>query len=250
MKDKRKYLYVLLCENHNYYIGQTNDLTRRYRQHREQGNKGSVWTSNHKPVKIVQYWKIEDYSQEDAINFENKLTLEYINKYGWQKVRGGIYIFFDENHHFGLLNTYNDIIDGQFIPKATEEKIQNFIKIKKKVLKFRPIKNQPYIYVLKSKCDKIYIPRSSKVLKDIRRHLYTKKAKWTTAYPPIDLLELIEDSDKGNGEPCPHQNEVVFKYMELYGWKNVRGGNFVINDNEVIKNNLKKKNSVLLKNYI
>lgn len=247
MKDKRKYLYVLLCENENFYIGQTNDLVRRFRQHKEQGKEGSVWTSNHKPIKIVQYWKIADYSQDDAINFENKLTLEYINEYGWQKVRGGMYIYFNEDHHLRLLKKYNDIVDDKFIPKTTYEKIQNFVKIKFKISKCNPEKKQAYIYVLKLKNNKIYISRSSNVTKDIKRHFYTSKTKWTTKYPPIDLLELIEDSDKGLGHSRPHQNEIVFKYMALYGWKNVRGGDFVITNNIVIRKNLEKKNPELLK---
>ena len=75
MKKNRKYVYVIECENQCFYIGQTNDLVRRFQQHKEQGEKGSVWTSNHKPIRIIEEWKIEDYSQEYALNFENKLTI-------------------------------------------------------------------------------------------------------------------------------------------------------------------------------
>lgn len=36
MKEKRKYLYVLLLEGEHYYIGQTDDLVRRFRQQSDQ----------------------------------------------------------------------------------------------------------------------------------------------------------------------------------------------------------------------
>ncbi|GAA4327174.1 hypothetical protein GCM10023115_25000 [Pontixanthobacter gangjinensis] len=249
MKPNRKYLYVLLCENEHYYIGQTNDLVKRFRQHKEQGDEGSVWTSNHKPIKIIQYWKIDQYSQEDAINFENRLTLEYINDYGYQKVRGGIYIFFDEEHHLGLLNSYNELVDGKFIPRKTEEQVQYFIKIRSKVLEYNLEQKKPYLYVLKLKNDKIYIGRSSTVLKSIRRHCYTNKSTWTSKFFPTDLLEIIEDQDKGNGHPRPFQNSIVYKYMRVYGWQNVRGGIYISNKENAIRKQLEKRKPVLLENY-
>ncbi len=185
MKKKRKYLYALECENECYYIGQTNDLIRRFRQHNDQGKDGSVLTSNHRPIRIVEEWNLEDFSQDDAINFENKLTIEYINKFGWKNVRGGIYIFLDEDHHWGLLNKYNYYQHGVFTPRATEEKIETFISIRRKLNQFSIKVGIPYAYVLKLKEDKFYIGRSSDLLKDIRKHLYTKKA-----HGHINILRL------------------------------------------------------------
>ena len=249
MKQNRKYLYVLLCENDHYYIGQTDDLVRRFRQHTEQGDEGSVWTSNHKPIKILQYWKIEHYSQEDAINFENRLTLEYINEYGYKKVRGGIYISFDENHHLGLLKRYNELINGKFISRKTEEKIKNYLAIKSKVLEHNLEDGKAYIYVLRLKENKIYIGRSFKVLKTLKRHCYTNKSTWTTKYVPVDLIEIIEDRDKGAGHSKPFQNSIVYKYMRIYGWKNVKGGIYITNNENAIKNQLEKRKPVVLENY-
>lgn len=246
MKEKRKYLYALECEDSCYYIGQTNDIVRRFRQHKEQGDEGSVWTSNHKPIRIVETWNLETYSQESAMNFENKLTIEYINKYGWDKVRGGIYIFFDGSHHFGLLNLYNNIVNGVFVPKATEEKIEAFMRIKQKALNFNIKKDIAYIYVLKLVENKVFVGRSSNLLKDLRRHLYSSMSKWTDLYSPIDLLEIQVDTDLGKNNPCTHRNKIVFKYMEIYGWANVRGGDYKIINSESINKLLIKKGPELL----
>lgn len=38
-------LYVLQLENGKYYVGKTNDITRRYNEHKE--GKGCEWTKIH-----------------------------------------------------------------------------------------------------------------------------------------------------------------------------------------------------------
>lgn len=246
MKSNRKYLYVLECEDDCYYVGQTNDLVNRFRQHKEQGDEGSVWTSNHKPIRIIEEWNIENYSNEDAINFEDKLTIEYINKFGWESVRGGKYIYFDPERHFNLLNKYNNLVDGIFVLKATESKIEHFLDIKDKINSLSLSDDKAYIYVLHLMNDRYYIGRSNKLLKEIRKHCYADHRKWTTLNSPIELVEVIEDTDLGVNHPCPHRNEVVFQYMRKYGWNNVRGGDFVLIDEENhYKLIAKKKPSIL-----
>lgn len=249
MKDNRKYLYVLECEDECYYIGQTDDLVRRFRQHKEQGNEGSVWTSNHKPIRIIHECNIEDYAQEDAINFENQLTIEYINKFGWKNVRGGKYIFTYEEHHYKLLLKYNDLIDGEFVPKATLENIEIFQSMKEKLSTFEIIPSSAYIFVLKLELNKFFVGRSSNLQKDIRKHIYSSHREWTTKYAPLELVDIIEDHDLGTNHPCKFRNSIVFNYMKHYGWKNVRGGDYVFIDNEKIFKLLKKKNPELLNDY-
>jgi putative endonuclease len=45
------YVYILECEDKSLYTGCTNDLKRRFEQHRE--GIGSKYTSSHKPIKIL-----------------------------------------------------------------------------------------------------------------------------------------------------------------------------------------------------
>ena len=52
------YLYVLLSEDHKYYVGITNDLERRLEQH---NNGFSDFTSKYRPWKLIYY---EAYTSE------------------------------------------------------------------------------------------------------------------------------------------------------------------------------------------
>lgn len=76
-------IYILLLEGNNYYIGKSENVDSRLESHFN--NNGSEWTKLHKPIKRLQL--ITNCSDFD----EDKYTLEYMNKYGIDKVRGGTY---------------------------------------------------------------------------------------------------------------------------------------------------------------
>ena len=77
-------IYVLHLEGGNYYIGKSDNVINRYQQHLN-GN-GSAWTRKHKPISLEK--TIENVSAFD----EDKITKEYMAKYGIDKVRGGSYV--------------------------------------------------------------------------------------------------------------------------------------------------------------
>ena len=76
-------LYVLQCAGGKYYVGKTNDVMRRFEEHKS--GKGSAWTSKYKPVKMLECRTIT--SDHD----ENNVTKDYMKKYGVENVRGGTY---------------------------------------------------------------------------------------------------------------------------------------------------------------
>jgi predicted GIY-YIG superfamily endonuclease len=78
---ERKYIYVIKQEGDRYYIGVTNNIEKRYNEHMI-GN-GSIWTKRYKPISIERS-EIKRYKYEEDI-----MTLEYMNKYGINNVRGG-----------------------------------------------------------------------------------------------------------------------------------------------------------------
>ena len=77
-------LYVLKLEDDCYYIGMSHNLNQRWSQHWS-GN-GAKWTRLHKPLEVVKiiYPAIE-------MGIENKVTLEFMEIYGKEKVKGGSY---------------------------------------------------------------------------------------------------------------------------------------------------------------
>ena len=69
--------YTLLLEDGHYYVGKTDHLKHRIRQH--QRGQGSKWTSLHKMVAV-------DSLQEG--DFEKETTLQLMKEYGTENVRG------------------------------------------------------------------------------------------------------------------------------------------------------------------
>jgi len=77
-------IYVLRLEGGNYYIGKSDNVIKRYQEH--VNGKGSAWTRIHKPVSLEKTLSNVSTFEED------KITKEYMAKYGIEKVRGGSYV--------------------------------------------------------------------------------------------------------------------------------------------------------------
>ena len=77
-------VYVLRLEGGRYYVGKSDNVMNRYQQHLK-GN-GSAWTRKYKPVSLEK--TIENVSSFE----EDKVTKEYMYKYGIDNVRGGSYV--------------------------------------------------------------------------------------------------------------------------------------------------------------
>lgn len=76
-------LYILQLEHGKWYVGKTNDVVKRYTEHKT--GKGSEWTKLYRPIKMFQTRAIT--SEDDETN----VTKEYMKKYGMDNVRGGPY---------------------------------------------------------------------------------------------------------------------------------------------------------------
>lgn len=105
--SKEKWIYILKCQNDKWYVGRTDDLGNRLRQHFD--GKGSEWTRLYKPIKMIE--KIE------GDNFdEDKYTLKYMDKYGIDNVRGASYvqIDLDENDKLSIQKRLRGVSDRCF----------------------------------------------------------------------------------------------------------------------------------------
>ena len=116
-------IYVLKCRLHKYYVGKTNkSINKRYKQHVK--GKGSAWTRKYKPVKLLKY------STGDSFD-EDKITLQYMKKYGIDNVRGGSFCQCkltknDEETIIKMINSSTDRCykcgeKGHFANKCSEE---------------------------------------------------------------------------------------------------------------------------------
>jgi len=77
-------IYVLKLEGENYYVGKSANVSERFQQHLS--GIGSAWTKRFRPIGIEVIH--ENLSPFD----EDRITKEYMAKYGIEKVRGGSYV--------------------------------------------------------------------------------------------------------------------------------------------------------------
>jgi len=77
-------IYILKLKENKYYIGKSDNVLNRFQQHIN-GN-GSSWTRKYNPISIEKI--IENVSSFE----EDKITKEYMSKYGIDNVRGGSYV--------------------------------------------------------------------------------------------------------------------------------------------------------------
>lgn len=75
------FIYSLKLTTNKYYIGKTDSPNFRLQDHFD--SSGSAWTKKYKPISIHQV--IPDMNDHD----EQRITQEYMNKYGIDNVRGG-----------------------------------------------------------------------------------------------------------------------------------------------------------------
>lgn len=104
---KNYYIYTIKCENDYYYVGQTTNPERRFKQH--QSGKASWFTRQHKPIEIIDSIPIGVMTQSKAMEWENKKTAQLIKQYGLHKVRGGAFIQKNHKYFINKLNQYQKI---------------------------------------------------------------------------------------------------------------------------------------------
>ena len=63
------YVYVILCENGNYYTGYTKNVEMRFRQHKR--GVGARYTKMNKPKKVVHVEKY--YTRREAVQREREI---------------------------------------------------------------------------------------------------------------------------------------------------------------------------------
>lgn len=77
-------IYILRLQGGKYYIGKSENPEKRFEEHKN--GHGSSWTKKYKPIEILKIIsKVSDFE-------EDKVTKEYMDKYGINNVRGGTYV--------------------------------------------------------------------------------------------------------------------------------------------------------------
>lgn len=78
------FIYILQLEKGKYYVGKTTNPNFRLNNHFN--NDGSEWTKKYKPIRLIELKPNCDNYDED------KITRQYMDKYGIHNVRGGSFV--------------------------------------------------------------------------------------------------------------------------------------------------------------
>jgi len=113
LDPKKDYIYVLKLIEERYYIGRSQNILQRIDQHFNGG--GSVYTKKYKPLKIVEI--VEEKTNED----ERNKTIEYAEKYTWEKVRGYVWCRVDYKNPWKLNNI---VMERKKIYHEIDEKVK------------------------------------------------------------------------------------------------------------------------------
>lgn len=106
--QKHYWLYVLKLEQSKYYVGITAKTPeKRYQEHKN-GYMAAQWTKNYKPIALFDKKDLGMKTLSEAEEYENKIVRTYMNKKGFNNVRGGDLSHNDEYHkRFGWYVTKN-----------------------------------------------------------------------------------------------------------------------------------------------
>ena len=88
---KPYWLYALKLEHNKYYVGFTGKQNpyNRVKEHIE--GEGAKWTQLHKPVEVLEIRDAGEMTLTQIKAYEQNLTWAYMQAYGTNKVRGGIF---------------------------------------------------------------------------------------------------------------------------------------------------------------
>jgi len=83
-------LYLLALADDKYYVCQTDDPNFRFSV--RLSGKGAKWTRLYRPLYMLLTRNLSVVSGAEAMLYENWMTLHYMERFGWENVRGGDFL--------------------------------------------------------------------------------------------------------------------------------------------------------------
>lgn len=100
--NQQYFVYTLLLANNNFYVGITNNPSRRVNEH--SSHVGAEWTKLFPPLQVVQVKPLPLGCTKQQLEFYETLeTLSVMRQVGWRRVRGGAFVRVNEVHTARML---------------------------------------------------------------------------------------------------------------------------------------------------
>lgn len=203
------YIYVLLLENGKYYVGQSNDIQRRLRNHFS-SSKSVPWTRLHKPIRIYKKYRTGTNNPIMALKQENAQTLECIITYGWRNVRGGDFTQVNDNEHLlGLI--LNSNLGNHVCPIRVADDIDVNAYDK-------------CVFTLRLEEDMYFVGTTRHLNLAILNELNGRGSEWTKRFKPVELIRAVSVNNDQEFERV-HFRELKTVFLEQ-NYAKVRGGVF------------------------
>lgn len=214
------YIYVLLLEGGRYYVGKSRWPDWRLWQHTH--GKGAQWTRLHPTVKRVYRYPFYVVTEYDEDRLEDRVTIETMERYGWQNVRGG---------------SWCEVSDGDTLKSLHRGGYFRDVKAAETVL--APLEVTRYVLRLADR--KYYVGCTRDLNRTLRTYVRGKGPRWLQEHPYARVV-------KSHALTCPggavdnrrDLDPVVIEYFRKYGWENVRGGTFSQADPDRHRRSLEK----------
>lgn len=214
-------IYILKLENDKFYVGQSKDTEHRLKLH-VKGKLSSEWTKLHRPIEFIKIIETDFTETSSAMHLENSITIEYMKKYGWKNVRGGDYCTLDEERLRFLLSANSDL-GNELLPIKNPKN-------------FNVNKNGEFLFVLKLQNENFYVGRTKNIKLAILNEFNSLGSEWSKIHKPIELVSLVDITNRETNTIRDLHNSVVIDYMKKYGFQKIRGGDFFKVDTRNHKN--------------
>jgi len=171
------YTYAILCEDDSIYIGHTNDIERRWREHRE--GQGAEWTKERKPVKIAHYEVFD--SREEAAKREKWFKTGFGRKWIKRELAAG------RTRQAGDVEPASKLLERILTERRQKWEETELAKMRAKGLP-APKDGVWWLYVILCDDDSFYIGVTSDMPRRWSEHTGGKGAEWTKKHKPVLII--------------------------------------------------------------
>lgn len=201
-------IYVLELEGGFYYVGKTHYMRRRLDQHRREGIGGSEWTKLHPPVKMAERHTFYVENEYDEDRHENSVTIKIMERYGWQRVRGGVWC---------------EVSEANTLVKLHREGF--FRNVRRRDVAFTATTYSRFTLKLGGR--KYYVGYARDVDRTLAQYRRGKAPAWVLEHGYVKPLNITEfECEDGIINNKRDLDPTVIECFKRYGNENVRGGSF------------------------